>query len=246
MIERQSVVLVLGASSDIGREVIREIDDGTSLILAHYNRNLGKLTQLQSEVRSTIIPIQADLLREQDVESMLAQIAAVCAYPDKIIHLPAPRMSYTRFKDLTWTTFQNEMHIELRSIVLVLLRFLPLMAKDGAGKIVLVLSSVCYGVPPKALAHYAATKYALLGLMKALAAEYADKHISINAVSPSMIDTSFLSELPEKLIELAAAAHPLKRNASTTEIAPIIRFLLSPDAGYITGANIPVTGGSVF
>jgi 3-oxoacyl-[acyl-carrier protein] reductase len=101
-------------------------------------------------------------------------------------------------------------------------------------------------VPPKALAHYTTTKYALLGLMKALAAEYADKHISINAVSPSMTETSFLSGLPVKLIELSAAAHPLKRNASTQDIAPIIKFLLSSDADYIGGANVPVTGGSVF
>lgn len=246
MTEPGSVVLVLGASSDIGREVIRKIDDGTSLILAHYNRNLDKLTQLQSEVRSNIMPIQADLSRDKDVEAMLARIADVCPYPQKIVHLPAPRMSYTRFKDATWKTFQQEMDIELRSIVLVLSKFLPLMAKDGAGKIVFMLSSVCYGVPPKALAHYTTTKYALLGLMKALAAEYADKRISINAVSPSMIDTAFLSELPGKLIELSAAAHPLGRNGSTQDIAPIIKFLLSPDADYITGANIPVTGGSVF
>jgi 3-oxoacyl-[acyl-carrier protein] reductase len=246
MTERQSVVLVLGASSDIGCEVIRAIDDGTSLVLAHYNRNLDKLTRLQSEVRSTITPIQADLSRDTDVEAMLARITGFCTCPQKIVHLPAPRMSYTRFKDTTWTTFQHELDIELRSIVLVLSKFLPLMAKDGVGKIVFMLSSVCHGVPPKALAHYTTTKYALLGLMKALAAEYADKHISINAVSPSMTDTSFLSELPGKLVELSAAAHPLKRNASTQDIAPVIKFLLSPDADFITGANIPVTGGSVF
>jgi 3-oxoacyl-[acyl-carrier protein] reductase len=246
MTDRQPVVLVLGASSDIGREVIREIDDGASLILAHYNRSLDKLTQLQAEVRSTIIPIQADLSREHDVEAMLTRIADVCPYPQKIVHLPAPPMAYTRFKDANWQTFQHEMDIELRSIVMVLSRFLPLMAKDGVGKIVFVLSSVCSGVPPKALAHYTTTKYALLGLMKALAAEYADKHVSINAVSPSMTDTAFLSELPLKLVELSAAAHPLKRNASTKDIAPIIKFLLSPAADYICGANIPVTGGGVF
>ncbi len=246
MTERQSVVLVLGASSDIGREVIREIDDGTSLVLAHCNRNLEKLTHLQSEVRSTILPIQADLSRDEDVEAMLARIAGVCAYPQKIVHLPAPRMSYTRFKDVSWPTFQHEINVELRSIVMVLSKFLPLMAKDGGGKIVFMLSSVCHGTPPKALAHYTTTKYAILGLMKALAAEYADRHISINGVSPSMTDTSFLSELPAKLIELSAAAHPLKRNARPQDIAPVIKFLLSSDADYISGADILVTAGSVF
>src|SRR6185437_4448338 len=99
--------------------------------------------------------------------------AAACPYPQKIVHMPAPPLSYTRFKDLTWDRFQLELDVELRSIVQVLSSFAPRMANDRTGKIVFVLSSVCFGVPPKALVHYTTAKYALLGLMRALAAEYA-------------------------------------------------------------------------
>ena len=86
----------------------------------------------------------------------------------------------------------------------------------------------------------------MLGLMKSLAAEYGDKNININAVSPSMIETKFLSEIHEKVIEMSAEMNPLKRNATTKDIVPIIKFLLSKESDYITGANIPITGGSAF
>lgn len=246
MKQYSSITLVLGASSDIGGEIIRSIDDGASLIFAHYHQNEGKIKKLQSLVKSKLVPICADLTQEVEIAALVTQIQAFCPCPDKIIHLPAPKLAFTRFKDVQWESFQNEIDVELKSIVLVLKEFLPLMAKNKYGKVIFMLSSVCCGVPPKALAPYTTSKYALLGLMKSLAVEYADKKINVNAISPSMAETSFLSGVPEKLVELAAAAHPLNRNAVPQDIAPIVKFLLSHEADYITGVNIPIAGGSVF
>ena len=86
----------------------------------------------------------------------------------------------------------------------------------------------------------------MLGLVKSLASEYADKNIQINALSPSMIETKFLDNINEKLVELSAYNHPLKRNAKIDEITPIIKVLISKESNYINGVNIPITGGSVF
>ena len=82
--------------------------------------------------------------------------------------------------------------------------------------------------------------------MKALASEYADKKITVNCISPSMIDTKFLSLINERVIELTAEMHPLKRNAKVSDIIPTLLMLLSEDAEYINGANLPITGGSIF
>ena len=246
MKDYSSTILIIGASSDFGREIIRSIDDGNSLIFAHYYKNEEKIKELQSQVRSKIIPIYADVREEKEVAELIAKIQSYCTCPDKIIHLPAPKLSFTRFKDTKWEHFQNEIDIELKSIVLILREFLPLMARKNYGKILFMLSSVCFGMPPKALTPYTISKYALLGLMKSLAAEYADKKITVNAISPSMAETSFLTLVPDKLVELAASAHPLKRNALPADIVPMVKFMMSQDADYITGANIPITGGSVF
>ena len=130
--------------------------------------------------------------------------------------------------------------------MLILNRFLPKMAKLKKGKVLIMLSSFVLGAPPKALSHYTSIKYAMLGLVKSLASEYADKNIQINAISPSMIDTKFLSNINEKFVELNAYNHPLKRNANVDDITPIMKILMSEETNYMNGVNIPITGGSTF
>ena len=66
------------------------------------------------------------------------------------------------------------------------------------------------------------------------------------SVSPSMIDTKFLNTINEKFVELNAYNHPLKRNAQVDDVTPVIKMLLSSDADYINGVNIPITAGSIF
>ncbi len=117
------------------------------------------------------------------------------------------------------------------------------MAKARNGRVVFVLSSVTDGVPPAHLSPYVTIKYALLGLMKSLSAEYRSKNLKINAISPSMADTKFLSEVPEIMVEAATQSMPLKRLASAADIAPVIKFLLSNEAAYLSGVNMPVTCG---
>jgi len=237
---------VLGASADIGGAIIRALDDETTLIFAHYHKNLEKIKKLQKNVVSRIIPIRADLSQKGDLVALIEEVQKFCICPDKVVHLSAPKITYSRFKDVSWSDFNYEIDVELRSIILLLKVFLPQMAKAKSGKVVFMLTSYCFGIPPKALSPYITTKYALLGLMKSLAAEYADKGVTVNAVSPSMAETNFISDIPDIVVEMAAAAHPLKRNAVPEDIAPMVKFLLSKDSDYITGVNIPIAGGSMF
>jgi len=123
---------------------------------------------------------------------------------------------------------------------------LPDMAAAGRGKVVFVLSSVTEGVPAVGLSSYVTVKHSLLGLMRSLAAEYAGKRINVNAVSPSMTETAFLSEVPERFVEIVSQQSPWRRNATPQDVAGAIHFLLSPEADYVTGVNLLVTGGSVF
>lgn len=239
-------ILILGASSDIGRELIRAISVRECRILAHYNERSAAIEKIAEEVNGEIIPLKADLANQQATISMIETIQREYGAPQKVVHLPAPKFRNIRFATATWADFQLEMDVQLRSAALVLGAFLPKMAQAREGKVVLMLSSVTLGVPPAALAHYTVAKYALLGLMKSLAAEYASKGININAVSPSMVETEFLSLLPQRLVELTAEGHPLRRNARPSDVVPIVKFLLSPDANYLNGANLPATGGAIF
>lgn len=238
------LLLVTGASSDIGVELIRQLDSPALRIIAHSSRSGERVRDLAAGLASNVVPVRADLRNAGELSDMIAAIKAV-GVPDQIVHLPAPPFTMERFGKRPWEDFEAELEIGLRSIVSLLHSFLPAMVERRSGQVVFVLSSVTMGIPPKGTASYTTGKYALLGLMKSLASEYSESGIRFNAVSPSMVDSRFLTKLPARLVELAAEGHPQRRHAECREVASVIRFLLSGDATYVSGANIPITGGSV-
>jgi len=193
-----------------------------------------------------LVTIKSDLSKEDEINKLLDVIESDYGVPNKIVHLAANKVENIRFKDVSWSDFEKDINISFRSAVLILNRFLPKMAKLKKGKVLIMLSSYVLGVPPKALSHYTSIKYAMLGLAKSLASEYADKNIQVNTVSPSMIETKFLDNINEIFVELSAYSHPLKRNAQVDDITPIIKMLISKESDYISGVNIPITGGSIF
>ena len=238
-------ILVVGASSDIGLELMKSGKAG-DLFLAHFNENKKMIEIAAQDSDSVIVPLKCDLSNEENLHELIEHICDDYGFPNKIVHLASSRVENIRFKDLDWKKFNDELDISLRSLVLISKKFLPLMAKEKKGKLVVMLSSYTLGVPPKYLAHYNTCKYAMLGLSKSLAAEFADKNLQINCVSPSMVETKFLSQLNPKIPEINAQKHPLKRNATVEDIVPTIKFLLSSKSNFINGVNIPLSGGEIF
>lgn len=240
-------LLIVGASSDIGLELIRQMAAPGTKILAHYGQSRSRLESLRLELPGCeIVPIQADLAQPEQVEHLIKQTHDHGVLPDQIVHLAAPKFEYLRFEAARWDDFQLGFDVQFRSIVRLLQEFLPVMKVKKRGKVVVVLSSVTLNIPPAALCHYVTIKYALLGLVRSLAAEYSSKCLNINAVSPSMVDTAFLAKLPSRMVEIAAGQSPLGRLATAKEVAASVRFLLSSDANYITGVNLPICGGTAF
>lgn len=237
------ILLVTGASSDLGSEFIRRVGKNYSKVWAHYRSSSQIVDQLQAELPTKIVPIQADF---SDLESTLNFVNTIKDsgnYPDHIVHISAQKVHNLQFHKHSWNSYQKEFDISVRSIIMILQAFIPKMAKKKYGKIVFILSSSLLGVPPKFQSPYITGKYALLGLMHTLAAEYAAKGITVNAVSPDMMDTKFLSNLPELIIEQNAKNNPLGRNIHVNDVIPTLEYLFSADNNVVTGQNIGVTGG---
>ena len=241
----KNIIFITGASSDIGIALIKSIRE-KCFIIAHYNTNNAKLLKLQRDSENIIFPIKADFSSETDIIEMLDKIETEIGVPNKIVHLASQKTKNIRFKDDNWRDLQVHLNASLGSITMILNRFLPKMAQEKYGKIVCMLSSYTIGVPPKAMTQYVTVKYALLGLMRSLASEYATKHVTINCVSPSMINTKFLSDTNKRVVEINAESHPLKRIAEVNDVIPTIIMLLSDDSSYINGVNLPISGGSSF
>jgi 3-oxoacyl-[acyl-carrier protein] reductase len=250
------IILITGASSDIGRGLIRELmasrGDAAGFhgtMIAHAFSGSNKLELLKSEIPALVESLEivkADLSSEAELSSMIETIRTRHGFPNRIVHLAAAKLKLKRAGEFEWNALTSDLEIQVRSITAILKAFLPSMSKSGRRcKVVFMLSSATLGSPPKHMMEYVVAKYALLGLLRSLAIEYADKAICFNGISPSMVDTQFLSNVPEKYIAMAAAAHPAKKNARVADVVPAIRFLLSPESDYISGANLPITAASV-
>ena len=119
------------------------------------------------------------------------------------------------------------------------------MKKNKYGKIVTILSSAVSGSTPGSMSSYVTTKYALYGFLKSLSVELSKFKININTISPGMMDTQFISDIPRKIFEINDEKIPFGRSVNVHDIVPLINFLLSNDSDFISGVDIPVTGGLI-
>ena len=239
--------LLLGASSDLCCAFLRRHEwQAGDKIIAQYFRNDAPLIEFQKNIPAEIILRQADFSDEVSTNNFANFLKEENFCPTHILHVPAVPVENQRFTEIFWDDAIKQMNVQCRSLWQILQAVIPKMSKAKFGNIILVLSSVTLNVPPKFWSSYVMAKYALMGLGKSLAAEYAPKNIRVNMLSPSMIETKFIKNLHGSIVEQSATNNPMKRNATPEDVAGLIEYLFSDESAFITGANIPVTGGENF
>ena len=237
-------LLMTGASSDVGACYIHRYYENHTHIWTHYGKSEARVAQLRNEFGEKIHPIQSDLQDAESVRSMIETIERSGMIPNQIVHLAALKTEMKQFHKTEWIDFDAQLLVSLRSAVMILEKFLPLMRKRQYGRVVFMLTDmVSRCVRPKYQSPYIVAKYALLVLMKDLVYEYADKGITVNGISPDMMETQFLANMDERVVQKNAIENPLKRNIKVDDVVPLIAYLLSDEAMAITGENISVTGG---
>lgn len=241
----EKILLITGASSDIGMNLIDKINKDFDFIIAHHIGDDSGLIKLKETLGEKLILVKGNFMDKQDTYDFVERVKETGKTPTHIVHLPAGKFENKKFPKITWEKFQTDINIALRSLVITLNAFLPQMAKNKYGKIVVMLTSCTVNIPPKYLASYVTSKYALLGLVKALSNEYADKGIKINGVSPTMIETKFLQDVPELLVQQNAMNSPTGNNLTVKDVIPMFEFLLSEKSNCITGQNLAITNGNI-
>ncbi|MBR5116544.1 MAG: SDR family oxidoreductase, partial [Lachnospiraceae bacterium] len=176
-------ILILGASSDIGCALLEQITGRYRRIYAHCLYGGERLNGMAAKHNLPLSLLRADLTDPAAIDRMIEGLREEQTVPDDIVYLPAGPFSYCQFKKLRLARFQEGMAMTVYPAAQILQAFLPEMARRGSGHVVVMLSSVTIGTPPLYLADYTTSKYALLGLVRSLAAEYEDKGLRISGIS---------------------------------------------------------------
>ncbi len=239
--------LITGATSDVGRLLIRRLlttQPPESTIIAQGCGDLALLKELLAEFPGRIKTYDADLTNRDATALFIETIAATAPAPTHFVHLPALRVVNTRFAKFDEERFWLDAQLGVGAATALCKAVVPPMAKAGRGRVLFMLTSYIIGIPPKHTAAYVMSKEALFGLAKSLSADYAEKGVTVNCIAPSMMETRFLADTPDLIVQAAAQANPMGRNATPADVVPAMAFLLSDEAAFITGVTLPITGGS--
>lgn len=238
--------LITGATSDVGRCLMEQLltDAPDATILAQGCGDLEKLAAFCQAHPGQVRPFDVDLSDPNKVDTFCQLIAQEGPTPTHFIHLPALPVINAKFKAFDEDRFAKDCEIQLHSAIKLCKTVLPAMSKAKFGRVLFIQTSYTIGCPPKNTAAYVMAKSALGGLVKSLAVEYARFGVTVNCVAPSMMETNFLKDTPDLIVQAAAADNPMGRNAKVTDVVPAMAFLLSEGAGFITGVTLPITGGS--
>ena len=233
-------VLVTGASRGIGK--------GTALYLANsgYNivllcsKNPERLSELQTEIEKKGVDTRAlafDIKDRKETEKVLLDdIEKNGMYYGVVLNAgiardnPFPAMEENEWDDVLRTNLDGFYNV-LKPLIMP-------MIQQRKGRII-VMSSISGQCGNRGQVNYSASKAGLIGAAKALSQEVAKRKITVNCIAPGMIDTDMTEDLPEE----ATKQIPMKRMGTVKEVASLVNYLMSDDAGYITGQVIAVNGG---
>jgi 3-oxoacyl-[acyl-carrier protein] reductase len=238
------VALVTGASRGIGRAAaVALAGDGRAVACGYGSDDAGAKETVRAieEAGGTAAAFQADVSEPEQVTAMVEAVASELGRPTIVVaNAGTLRDGLTvRYARADWDRILS---VNLSGAFATVQAVLPHMMKARWGRIVLVSSVVAVRGNPGQAA-YAASKAGMLGMMRAVAKEYASRGITANAVLPGLVDTELTTGMNERARSGLAEEIPAGRTGTPEEVAAAIRFLASDEAAYVNGATVTVDGG---
>jgi len=237
--------LVTGASRGIGRAGALALAEAGAQVLVHYGSGAKEAAAVVAEIGKAggrADAVAADLSAPDGAHKLAQQVRAVVGDRLDILVANAGISKAATIEETTVADFDKLFAVNVRAPFFLVQQLLPIL---GSASSVILLSSLAAHAAVGTLAAYAATKGAIDTLVKHLAASLGPRGIRVNAVAPGVVDTDMSSFVKTEAGQKAAVnMQALRRIARPEDIGPVIAFLASDEARWITGDTVRVDGGS--
>jgi 3-oxoacyl-[acyl-carrier protein] reductase len=242
----ERVVLVTGSSRGLGRAMALEFGKRGYKVAVHYASSQGPAEEVAEMIRgsgTTSKVFGANVADANACQELIKQVTTELGSLDILVNNAGITKDTLalRMKEEDWTSVLDT---NLSSAFYLSKAALRGMLRNTWGRIINI-SSVVGIMGNVGQANYVTAKAGLIGLTKALAAEYASKGITVNAVAPGFIESDMTATLSEDLKKSYLSKIPVGRFGQPEEVAKVVTFLASDDATYVNGQTIMVDGGMV-
>jgi len=226
------VVLVSGGNRGIGHAIATRFHDAGDLV-AVTSRREGQVGDL--------FTVHCDMTDTASVEGAVAEVEAQLGTVEVLV-ANAGMTDDKLLLQMDEASFCSVLGTNLVGTFRLVRSALPKMLRARRGRVILI-SSVAALSGSAGQVNYAASKAGLIGFARSLAREIASRGITVNVVAPGFIDTDMTAVVSDARRNEVLAQVPLKRFGQAEEVAATVQWLASAEAGYVTGAVIPVDGG---
>jgi 3-oxoacyl-[acyl-carrier protein] reductase len=229
--------IVTGAARGIGEAIARRLHtDGYEVALAGIN--LEGEERVAAELGERARAFEHDVRELDSWERLVAQLDDV-----HVLVNNAARTEFRSFFEIDADEWDDVLATNLRGVYFGCQVVGALLRDRGAGRIVNLASDAAFAASGGSGAHYAASKAGVVAVTRRAATELAPYGVTVNAVAPAAIDGPLAREVLRERLEEKRADIPLGRLGRAEEVAALVSFLVSDDAGYVTGATLDVNGG---
>lgn len=239
-------IIVTGTNRGIGSSIVEECArQGANVWACARIQEDGfekRLADLSDSYNVECLPVYFDVSDENAVKEAIKEIRSYKRPVDGLVNNAGIIAKPSSFTMTNIDTMRHVMDVNFFAVALLTQFVVRLMQRNGSGSIVNMASIAALDGSPGQF-EYAASKGAIIGATKELAAELGESGIRVNAVAPGVIKTDMGMAMSEELMNATLARTALHRLGTTEEIASLVSFLLSDGASYMTGEVIRVDGG---